>query len=334
MAIAARASSSGEAPQQYAANLPRYEEYLRARTLVEKGGVAGPSEAAKIFERIAADDPQYAPAHAGLALAYAILSISPYQGASNEIAASRIRSGANEALRIDPTLAEAHVAQGWVYAVDFEWVEAERAFRRAIDLNPRLMISYTTFSYSTLQPLGRVVEAEQLLRQAERIDPFAEQLKLAMGRVLLQAARPAEVIALLEPLRWTDSGPLVIDQFVGRALMLEGRVGEALPLLERRRLRLVNPATGPEPWVASAYVMLGRRAEAEQLARENDHLPFRRAVINAALGNTGRMFDGLEEMADREPQRLAQLLRAPEFAPFRHEERFKRLLERMQLDVE
>lgn len=333
MAIAARGASGSGAPQRYATNLPRYEEYLRARALVEEGRIAAPSEAAKIFERIAADDPQYAPAHAGLALAYAILSISPYQGASNEVAAPRMRSAASEALRLDPMLAEAHAARGWVHARDFEWAEAERAFRRAIDLNPRLMISYTSFTYSTLQPLGRVLEAEQLLRQAAHIHQDAAALKLAMGRVLLQANRPAAVIALLEPLRRTDSDLLVIDQFLGRALMLDGRVGEALPLLDRRRMRLVDPTRGPEPWVASAYVMLGRRAEAEKLARDNDHLPFRRAVINAALGNTDRMFDGLEEMADGESQRLAHLLRAPEFASFRHEQRFTRLLARMRLKV-
>jgi hypothetical protein len=78
--------------------------------------------------------------------------------------------------------------------------------------------------------------------------------------------------------------------------------------------------------------MLGRRAEAERLAQEYDHLPFRRAIINAALGDPDRMFDGFEEMAEREPQRLAQLMKAPEFARYRQDERFTRLLRRMQLD--
>ena len=259
--------------------------------------------------------------------------MSPYQGVAFETAHPLMRAAASEALRLDPMLAEAHTAQGWVHAREFEWVEAERAFRRAIALNPGLIISYTSFSISTLQPLGRVAEAEQLLREAERIDPFAEQLKLAIGRVLLQANRPAELITFLEPVRRTDSDHLVIDQFIGRALALQGRAAEALPLLERRRARLVDPAAAPEPFVARAYVMLGRRAEAERLAQDYDHLPFRRAVINGALGNTDRMFHGLEEMAEREPQRLAHLLRAPELAPYRRDDRFTRLLRRLNLDA-
>ena len=317
---------------RYATNLANYEDSLRARALVEKGSVTSLSQAVKLFERIVASDPRFAPAHAGVALAYAFLSMSPYQGVSHETARPRIRAAASEALRLDPMLAEAHTAQGWVHAREFEWIEAERAFRRAIELNPGLIVSYTSFSISTLQPLGRVAEAEQLLRQAERTDPFSEQLKLAIGRVLLQANRPAELIALLEPVRRTDSDTFVIDQFIGRALMLEGRAADALPLLDQRRRRLVDPTSAPEPWLAGAYALLGRRAEAEKLARDYDHLPFRRAIINAALGNSGRMFHGLEEMAEREPQRLAHLLRAPEFAAYRHDERFMRLLQQMKLD--
>ena len=108
---------------------------------------------------------------------------------------------------------------------------------------------------------------------------------------------------MLEPARRTDSDLLQVDLYLGRSLALLGRLAEAVPLLERRRQRLVDPAAGPEPWVAWAYVALGRRADAEALAVKYHHLPFRRAIINGALGRDERMFNGLEEMAEREPQR-------------------------------
>ena len=53
--------------------------------------------------------------------------------------------------------------------------------------------------------LGRLAEAEQLLREAERIDPLDEQVRFELGRVLIAANRPSDVIAILEPLRTTDS---------------------------------------------------------------------------------------------------------------------------------
>ena len=316
-----------------ASNLQTYELYLRARALADTQGVSGPLQAVSLFEKIIASDPAYARAHAGLVLAYAYLSRSPYQSqVPFEKAHAVMRSAAIEAVRLDPMLAEAHAARGWVHAAEFEWVEAERAFRRAIDLNRVLIFSYTSFTFSTLQQLGRVAEAEQLLREAERIDPLAAEVQLALGRVLVQANKPSEAIVVLERVRGTESILPLVDLQLGRALALDGRIEESLPLLERRRERLVDPAGGPHPWVAFAYVKLGRRADAERLAWENDRLPFRRAIINAALGDTDRMFDGLDEMADREPQRLVLLLRAPELAPYRQDERFTRLLRRARLD--
>ena len=313
-------------------NLETYELYLRARALADRQGSRSPLQAVSLFEKIIASDPTYARAHAGLVLVYAYLSLTPYQSkVPFEKAQSVMRSAAIEAVRLDPMLAEAHAARGWVHAAEFEWVEAERAFRRAIDLNPVLISSYTSFTFSTLQPLGRVAEAEQLLREAERIDPFAAEVQLALGRVLLYN-KPSEAIVVLERVRGTDSVLPFVDLQLGRALALDGRLEESLPLLERRRERLVDPAGGPHPWVAFAYVKLGRRDEAQRLAREDDRLPFRRAIINAALGDTDRMFDGLDEMVDHEPHRLILLLRSPEFAPYRQDERFMRLLRRFKLD--
>ena len=74
------------------------------------------------------------------------MSMNPYQGLPFEKAHPLMRAAAIEALRLDPMLAEAHIARGWVHAREFEWAEAERAFRRAIELNRGLIISYTSFS--------------------------------------------------------------------------------------------------------------------------------------------------------------------------------------------
>ena len=48
-----------DTPQlRYATDPTTYEEYLRARALIEKGSVTGPSQAVKLFEQMTAADPQ------------------------------------------------------------------------------------------------------------------------------------------------------------------------------------------------------------------------------------------------------------------------------------
>jgi tetratricopeptide (TPR) repeat protein len=310
----------------------RAREFRRAWAMAEAEGVIGPANAAKVFAGMIAADPAYAPAHAGLAVADAYLSMNPYQGRTFADVHAEMRTAAFTAVRLDPHLAEAHVARGWVHARDLEWAEAEQSFREAIRLDPLLLSASASLAMSTLVPLGLLDEAERMLRQTMRHDSQARHLRLALGRVLLFANQPADAIAVLEPARRIDSEYLPVDQYLGRSLTLMKRFDEALPLLERQRARLVDPAAAPEPWVAWAYVALGRRADAEALADKYDHLPFRRAIINGAIGRADRMFHGLEEMAEREPQRLPHLLRAPELAVYRTERRFRELIRRLRLD--
>ena len=325
-ASTARADAAG------VGNDSRAREFRRAWAMAESEGVVGPAGAAKIFAEMIAADAAYAPAHAGLALADAYLSMNPYQGRTFAQVSVEMREAALTAVRLDPTLAEAHVARGWVHARQLEWEAAERSFREAIRRDPLLLGAYTGIAHSALIPLGRHADAEQFLREAMVRDPLAQPLRLTLGRVLLHANRPADAVAVLEPARRTDSDLLQVDLYLGRSLALLKRFDEALPLLERRRQRLVDPNAGLEPWVAWVYVALDWRADAEALAAKYDHLPFRRAIINAALGRADRMFHGMEEMIDGESQRLAHLLRAPELAGFRRDSRFISLVKRLRLD--
>ena len=76
-----------------------------------------------------------------------------------------MRPAAVKALQLDPLLAEAHAAMGLLYSRERDWQNAQRSFQRAIDLNPSLTQTYTNYATSTLMPLGKLDEAERLLRR-------------------------------------------------------------------------------------------------------------------------------------------------------------------------
>jgi tetratricopeptide (TPR) repeat protein len=88
-------------------------------------------------------DPSFAPAYAGLALAYAFQSGQFQFDIADE--AEKMRVAAEKAIQLDPMLAEAHDALGIAYARDGKWEQSERSFRRAIEIDPGRSESYAYF---------------------------------------------------------------------------------------------------------------------------------------------------------------------------------------------
>jgi len=64
----------GRGQRRYQTNLAAYDLYLRGRALVARRGTESAERAAQLFEQVIAIDREFAPAHAGLADAYATMS--------------------------------------------------------------------------------------------------------------------------------------------------------------------------------------------------------------------------------------------------------------------
>jgi tetratricopeptide (TPR) repeat protein len=295
--------------------------------VVARRGTSNAQKAAELFEQVIKTDPAFAPAYAGLADAYAFMSMdiegrpdrpgvtAPAPMISSDTALSRMRPAAVKAIELDPLLAEAHAAMGLLRSRERNWENAQASFQRAIDLNPSLTRTYTNYVTSTLIPLGRVDEAARLLEEALRADPLSLDVRRELAMVQIIAGRYEEAIANLQRVRAVDPGFPFGDLFLARALTFAGRLAEALPLWETMKDR-----PGGQ-WIAYAYVMAGRRAEVERMAAAPDH-PYRLAIIYAALGDKDRALVALDQAADTLPQRVGLLLMYPEMAPLRGDPRF------------
>jgi tetratricopeptide (TPR) repeat protein len=300
-------------------NLDAYDSYLKGRALVDRRGVANVQQAATFFQRAIALDPSFAPAHAGLANAYAFMSF-PHRGIAFETAYPIMRPAAVQALQLDPQLAEAHVAMGWVYSFERDWLNAEKSFQQAIRLNPSLTQAYTSYSISTLQGLRKFDEALQVLKVASAHDPLSLDLQREIGEVLLFSGRFAEAADAFERVRQADADLPFVQTDLANALVFAGRPEEALALWQPGAI-----------WPASAYVRTGRRSEAERLAAEHADFPFRVALIGAALGDTSRAIEAVEKVALQEPHRVARLLIQPELATLRDHPRIVMLRQAFKL---
>ena len=116
-------------------NVDAYDAYLKGRYLNHRRG-EGHSEAITHFQRALALDPGFAPALAGLADANLWLAISMVLPPAE--AFTRTRRYAQDALALDPDLADAHCMLGEIaYWHEWDLDAAERHVRRALALEPR-----------------------------------------------------------------------------------------------------------------------------------------------------------------------------------------------------
>ncbi|MCA1826642.1 MAG: tetratricopeptide repeat protein [Myxococcales bacterium] len=152
-------------------NAQAYEMYLRGRQYFRALGLENGELARQMFKRAIALDPKFAEAHAGLADVGANLvqwQLLP----SAEAAAMRAESLAEteEALRLDGSLAEAHVARGNVLAALGRVDEADQSFRRAIELGPGSRDAryyYARFLFAQ----KRYADSARMYEEAARINP-------------------------------------------------------------------------------------------------------------------------------------------------------------------
>jgi serine/threonine-protein kinase len=323
--ISALGVTPAPARRRYEVNAQAYGLYLTARALVSRRGVPSAQKAVEYVQQVIALDPGFAPAYAGLADAYAYLSLPTYQGMPVNKAQGLMRTAALKALELDATLAVAHAAMGVVNARDLDWASSERHFEQAINLNPSLSQVYTSYSFFTLRPLHKFEDAERLLHGALQTDPLSLDVWREIAEVHFTVGRYDAAIDLLQRVRAVDPQLLDADVVLARSLACRGRVEEALAVYGSL------PSEGPPHYRAYAYIKAGRRADAEKLAIENAQYPYRAAIIYAALGDRDRAFEALDRTAEREPQRVPLLLTWPEMAPLRDDPRFTAIKKRFGL---
>ena len=87
-----------------------YESYLRGRHFLARRNAEGMKKAVGYFQDTVRTDPQYAPAYAGLAVAYDLLGT--YEVLPPDESFPKAKEFASQALKLDDTLAEAYTARG------------------------------------------------------------------------------------------------------------------------------------------------------------------------------------------------------------------------------
>jgi serine/threonine-protein kinase len=316
----------GKEQRRYQTNIATYQQYLRARSVLAQRGNANARQAAALFERVIASDSAFAPAHAGLAEAYAELSWRP-SGLSLEEGIDRMRPAALRALELDTNLAEVHAAIGLIHALERNWESAVKSFEHAIALNPALAQTLANYSTSTLIPLGQYEKARQLAATALTMDPLSLVLRWHLALAQFAGGHYEDAVDGFQ--RVTDGDPESSTQMLARSLTFAGRPADAIAVWESR-----DGQEGDwERWIARAYALTGRRADVQRLfdAHQNDERAYRHALLFAGIHDKDRTFEELNKAVEQEPHRVAFTLACPEMEFLRGDPRLDALRRRLNL---
>lgn len=316
----------GRGRRRYEISVDAYDLYLHARA---SGNLqfSGNSEVIGLFEQAIAKDSSLAPAHAGLAAAYAVRSFMGPVDPERENALEKMRAAAQRALQLDPLLPEAYAALGAAYARDAQWQLAERSFRRSIEIDPNLATTRHLFVRFVLLPLGRIEEAVREARLAGKNDPLSPRAQYVLADVLLTAGRYEEAASQCAKV---EAHFQFFNECFGRTWLAQERTNDAI------RILTTNP-THNWGYLAYAYERAGRREDAEKLTAEAPtRYPDRRgafqyALVFAGLNDTDRTVEQLERMAGVGAVRMGFTLNSPEFAFVRGDARVKALRQRVGL---
>ncbi len=278
-------------------------------------------------------DPDYAPAHVGIADFYSWASIFGILPTAECIEHSK--AAACRALDIDDSLGDAYTALGFVTGFyEWNWAESERLFRRALEINPNDANAHEWYA-ALLVGLGRVEEFLEELRLAEELNPLSLRNKAMAAWQFYHARLFTESITRSRQVVELDKNfPQAYVQ-LGNALEQKGQIAEAIAALEHSLPMM--PGSGiPRYQLCFALVAAGRREEARVLLNEmkaqsfaSGMNPYFIATAHAALDEHDAAFEWFERAFRARDPWMFWLGTEPKLARLRDDPRFDDLLRRM-----
>jgi eukaryotic-like serine/threonine-protein kinase len=318
-------------------DMEAYQLYLRGRFHWNKRTSDGFDKAREFFEAALARDPRYALAYAGLADYY--ISVASWGLAQPDAAWSDAHKMASEALRLDPSLADAHVSlAAFRTYYEWNWLDGEREFRRALELNPGDTNARVQYATQLIQR-ARLDEAGQEMQRALELDPLSATVNTYVAGVAYYARQYDDSLQLCH--KALDLAPDDIELHCVLALTYEGqrKFDDAIATFERARV-LSDDYPLVVASLAATYARAGQREKAldlmqrmRDMEKERYVPPIAWAWVHVACGELDHAFVSLEQAVAAHDILVCYLAVGPVYDSLRSDPRFPGLLRRVGLDA-
>jgi serine/threonine protein kinase len=312
-----------------------HEAYLKGRFHWNKRTKESLEKSLGFFQQAIASDPEYAPAYAGLADAYIVLSdlgfrapVDCYPKASALVA---------KALEIDCDLAEAHNSHAYIkFSYEWKWEEAEAGFKRAIALNPNYATAHQWYSEYLISQ-RRFEEAIQEAQRSQELDPLAVMIHVNASILFYEAGRFDGAIEQAQKALEVDDKFYMAFYYKAQALRELGRYDEAFEAYvktlqpiglgneEVDRLRQIYRTQGLEGYYRWFVEDGFKKLQTPDANR------WQFIASCAYLGETDLALKWLERCVSERRRNITEIAVEPAFAVLHSDPRFGALLRRMGL---
>jgi serine/threonine-protein kinase len=323
------------APRANSTNVEARNLYLKGMFFWNKRTHEALLKGIDYFHQSIAKDPTYALPYAGLAATYGVMSANVL--IDTREGGAKGKAAAEQALRLDPGLADAHAALGLIRSVcDWDWHGADAEFRKAIELNPSHASAHQWRAHNLLW-LGRFQEATTEIRRALELDPLSLVIQSNQAEFAYFSRDYNRALRLYR--ETLESDPQFISAHIetGMTYLAKNAPQQAIDWFNKA-LALTHEEASPVVGLAIAYAGRGETQRARQLLSdlESAGRPFylshiQLAYVLGAIGEKDRAFDELEQAYRLHEAGMMQLRVAPLVDCLRSDARFQALLKKMNL---
>ena len=316
------------------ANTEAYELYHKGRSLWGKRTGDNIPKAIGFYEQAITRDPNYALAYAGLSAAYIL---SPfYVGADRRDASAKAKEAALKALRLDPNLAEAHLALGKVFFFsEIDLAGAMREYKRAIELKPNDADAHHWYGNDTLSALGQFEEAIAEGKRSVELDPLSIVINVDLGVTFYYAHRYDDAARQLRKTLEIDPTSFYTHYNLGILLQVTGDLSGAIAEYEKAK-QLNDNAYVSTLWaVAKAHAGdqdAARRmlSEFDKISQQHEVVGYLRALLYLSLNNKDEALRWLEQgYEERDGSNISTIKVDPLLTSLHGDPRFESLVQKV-----
>lgn len=238
-------------------------------------------------------------------------------------------------METDDTVSDAYVALGnEALSYAWNWPEAERHYRKAIQLNPSNASAHERYA-TYFQSIGRFDDALAERNLAHDLDPRSPFRIANTGYPLYYAGKYDEAIRRFRQALEADSRFYWANLWIGQALVEQGKYLEAIAEIERA-VTLSGRNTRAIATLGNAFGLAGRRTEAQAIlnglrtrSRQTYVSAFYLALVYAGVGMRDQAMEQLEKAVEERQPYLAGLNVEPPFLGLHDDPRFQAIVRRI-----